>query len=134
MVRRLAAGLGSLLLLAAGLAGLPAFLYGAGRALAGQLPALADLPTTLLAPGDGGLFLLLLFAVGWVCWAVFAMAFVAEVASRARGIRTPRLPVLFPQVTVARAVSAVALRCGAWHRRPASGRTPTSRSCSSSTR
>ena len=79
MIRRLLNGLAALLLLALGLLGLPAFLTGAYRALDTQMPDLADLPSVLLAPGDGGLFLLLLFAVGWLCWAVFTTAFAAEV-------------------------------------------------------
>ena len=109
MIRRLLAGLAALLLLAVGLIGLPAFLTGAYRALDTQMPDLADLPSVLLAPGDGGLFLLLLFAVGWLCWAVFTTAFAAEVIARARGMRTPHLGAFFPQATMARAVSSVAL-------------------------
>jgi LysM repeat protein len=109
MIRRLISGLGALGLLGLGLLGLPAFLLAAYDALAAQMPALADLPSVLLAPGDGGLFLLLLFAIGWVCWAVFTAAFVAEVTARARGVRTPQLGAFFPQTTVARTVSAVAL-------------------------
>ena len=109
MIRRLLTGLAALLLLAVGLLGLPAFLTGAYRALDTQMPDLADLPSVLLAPGDGGLFLLLLFAVGWLCWAVFTAAFAAEVIARARGMRTPHLGAFFPQATMARAVSSVAL-------------------------
>ncbi len=109
MIRRLLNGLAALLLLGLGLVGLPAFLLGAYRALDTQMPDLADLPNVLLAPGDGGLFLLLLFAVGWLCWAVFTTAFAAEVIARARGIRTPHLGAFFPQATMAQAVSSVAL-------------------------
>jgi hypothetical protein len=109
MIRRLLTGLAALLLLAVGLLGLPVFLTGAYRALDTQMPDLADLPSVLLAPGDGGLFLLLLFAVGWLCWAVFTAAFAAEVIARARGMRTPHLGAFFPQATMARAVSSVAL-------------------------
>ena len=109
MTRRLLAGVAALLMLAAGLVGLPAFLMAAYQALDAQMPTLADLPAALLAPGDGGLFLLLIFGIGWVCWAVFAAAFVAEVVARVRGVRPPQLGGFFPQVTVARAVAAVAL-------------------------
>ena len=66
MIRRLLNGLAALLLLGLGLVGLPAFLLGAYRALDAQMPDLVDLPSVLLSPGDGGLFLLLLFAIGMV--------------------------------------------------------------------
>jgi LysM domain len=109
MIRRLLNGLAALLLLGLGLVGLPAFLLGAYRALDAQMPDLVDLPSVLLSPGDGGLFLLLVLAIGWVCWAVFTAAFAVEVAARARGIRTPHLGAFFPQATMAQAVSSVAL-------------------------
>ena len=109
MIRRLLNGLAALLLLGLGLVGLPAFLLGAYRALDAQMPDLVDLPSVLLSPGDGGLFLLLLFAIGWVCWAVFTAAFAVEMIARARGIRTPHLGAFFPQATMAQAVSSVAL-------------------------
>ena len=109
MIRRLLNGLAALLLLGLGLVGLPAFLLGAYRALDAQMPDLADLPSVLLSPGDGGLFLLLVLAIGWVCWAVFTAAFTVEVIARARGIRTPHLGAFFPQATMAQAVSSVAL-------------------------
>jgi LysM repeat protein len=109
MIRRLLNGLVALLLLGLGLVGLPAFLLGAYRALDAQMPDLVDLPSVLLSPGDGGLFLLLVLAIGWVCWAVFTAAFAVEVGARARGIRTPHLGAFFPQATIAQAVSSVAL-------------------------
>ena len=109
MIRRLLNGLAALLLLGLGLVGLPAFLLGAYRALDAQMPDLVDLPSVLLSPGDGGLFLLLVLGVGWVCWAVFTAAFTVEVIARARGIRTPHLGAFFPQATMAQAVSSVAL-------------------------
>jgi hypothetical protein len=109
MIRRLLNGLSALLLLGLGLVGLPAFLLGAYRALDAQMPDLVDLPSVLLSPGDGGLFLLLVLAIGWVCWAVFTAAFAVEVGARARGIRTPHLGAFFPQATMAQAVSSVAL-------------------------
>ena len=109
MIRRLLNGLAALLLLGLGLVGLPAFLLGAYRALDAQMPDLVDLPSVLLSPGDGGLFLLLVLAIGWVCWAVFTAAFAVEVIARARGIRTPHLGAFFPQATMAQAVSSVAL-------------------------
>jgi LysM repeat protein len=109
MIRRLLNGLAALLLLGLGLVGLPAFLLGAYRALDAQMPDLVDLPSVLLSPGDGGLFLLLVLAIGWVCWAVFTAAFAVEVGARARGIRTPHLGAFFPQATMAQAVSSVAL-------------------------
>ena len=109
MIRRLLNALAALLLLGLGLVGLPAFLLGAYRALDAQMPDLVDLPSVLLSPGDGGLFLLLLFAIGWACWAVFTTAFAVEVIARARGIRTPHLGAFFPQATMAQAVSSVAL-------------------------
>lgn len=109
MIRRLSTGLAGLAALALALVGLPAFLLGAYRHLAGLMPALHELPSALLAPGDGGLFLLTLLAIGWICWLVFVLAFVVERASRARGIRTPRLGPFIPQHTAAWAVTAVTL-------------------------
>ncbi|MGB7963678.1 MAG: hypothetical protein WCF12_12070 [Propionicimonas sp.] len=109
MIRRLSTGLAGLAVLALALVGLPAFLLGAYRQLAGLMPALDELPSELLAPGDGGLFLLTLLAIGWICWLVFVLAFVVELVSRARGIRTPRLGPFIPQHTAAWAVTAVTL-------------------------
>jgi hypothetical protein len=102
-------GLAGLLVLTAGLIGLPVFLVTAHRQLNSLLPALGDVPSTLLAPEDGGLFLLSLFGIGWLCWLVFVLAFVLEVGSRIRGIRTPRLGPFLPQRTAAWAVTAVTL-------------------------
>ena len=109
MIHRLLTGLGGLILLTAALVGLPMFLLAAHQGLADQLPTLGEVPDALLGPGDGGLFLLLLFAVGWVCWAVFVLAFLAEVVARARGVQAPHLGPFIPQATTARAVSAVLL-------------------------
>jgi hypothetical protein len=109
MTRRLLHGLTGLVVLALGLVGLPVFLAGAQARLADLLPSLRELPSTLLAPEDGGLFLLGLLGVGWVCWAVFLVASALEVISRARGVRTPRLGPFLPQRTAAWAITAVTL-------------------------
>lgn len=109
MIRRLLTGLTGLAVLTLGLLGLPAFLITAHQQLADLMPSLGDLPSALLAPGDGGLFILTLFGIGWVCWIVFLLAFLIEVISRARGVRTPRLGPFLPQRTAAWAITAVTL-------------------------
>lgn len=109
MTRRLLTGLAGLLVLALALVGLPAFLLAVQHQLADLMPALSDLPGALLAPGDGGLFLLTLLGMGWACWAVFLLAFLIEVTSRVRGIRTPRLGPFLPQRTAAWAITAVTM-------------------------
>ncbi len=109
MTRRLVTGVAGLFVLALGLAGLPAFLLAAHRALSDLMPSLSDLPTALLAPGDGGLFLVTLLGIGWVSWLVFAISVLVEVVSRTRGVRTPHLGTFLPQRTAAWAVTAATL-------------------------
>ena len=63
MIRRITAGLAALAALALALIGLPLLLTGVAHALADVMPAWSEVPGALLAPGDGGLFLLVVLVV-----------------------------------------------------------------------
>lgn len=76
-------------------AGVPVALWALGRAL--HPTAGMDLSRAgglLLRPDDGTLLILALLTVGWVTWAVFAFSVAVEVLAVARGVPTPRLPLL----------------------------------------
>lgn len=106
-MRRVLNGLAAIAGLAAALLGLPWLLLNVATALADLIPDWSQLPTELLSPGDGGLFLAMVLLVGWVCWVTFVIALIVELVARARGVSAPRLGRFFPQVTAARAVTAV---------------------------
>lgn len=81
--------LGSLAVITALLAGLPALLWWATRIV---LEAGLDDLTHLTGRQDtGAAFLLVLAAVGWIAWAQFAIAIVVEVPAQLRGRAAPRL-------------------------------------------
>jgi LysM repeat protein len=64
----------------------------------------------LTSQDDGTLALQVITAVCWIAWAVFTCQLLASIVSRARGIRTPRLPGLaVPQLAADRLVAAAAL-------------------------
>lgn len=64
----------------------------------------------LTAPDDGTLAVALITIVAWLAWATFAGAVVLEIASRVRGIPTPRLPGLtLPQLTAGQLVALASL-------------------------
>ncbi len=119
MIRRITAGLAALAALALALIGLPLLLTGVAHALADVMPAWSEVPGALLAPGDGGLFLLMVLVVGWLCWATFLIAFLAEAAARARGVSAPRLGRFFPQATAAQMVTAIVVMATTLTPRPA---------------
>jgi LysM repeat protein len=95
--------------LAALLAGWPAALLATGRAVRPWLPALHDPAALLARPDAGGLFLLLVLALGWAAWAVWTAALLVEAADQVPGVPTPRLGGLFPQTAAAALVTAAAV-------------------------
>lgn len=101
-------GIALMLLLAiVGLA--PVLLFAIPGALGLHLPA-GGFWTALTRPDDGSLLLLALVAVGWICWAAFALATITEAAAALRGLPAPRLPGLAaPQRAAGALVAAVAL-------------------------
>jgi hypothetical protein len=109
VIARTLRGLAAAAVLAALLAGWPAALLAAGRAAAPWLPALGDPAGLLARPDPGGLFLLLVLALGWAAWAVWTAAVLVEAAAQVRGVPTPRLGGLFPQTAAAALVTAVAV-------------------------
>ena len=84
-------GIGSLLLLAAVVAGIPAALI----FLAGNpFPTGEEFARFLSGPDYGGEFLIgtLLPLIAWVAWATFAVGAVVEAIAQIRGIPAPRVP------------------------------------------
>ncbi|MGB7979677.1 MAG: hypothetical protein WCF36_02665 [Candidatus Nanopelagicales bacterium] len=82
-------GLGALALIALALIGWPAALLGLTDAVAVWLPDLSDPAALLSRPDTGGLFLVIVLALGWIAWAVWTVAVIAEVAAQIRGVPTP---------------------------------------------
>ena len=109
MIARTLRGVGALIVLAGVLAGWPAALLALADAAAVWLPDLSDPAGLLSRPDTGGLFLLIVLALGWIAWAVWTAALVVEAAAQVRGVPTPRLGGLFPQSAAAALVTAVAI-------------------------
>jgi DNA-binding SARP family transcriptional activator/nucleoid-associated protein YgaU len=84
---RVLAGLAALVAVAAVIAGVPLVLLAAWRYLGPPWPTLHE----LLAPDDGTLFVRVLCAVGWVCWATFTWSVLAELFAQWRGWQLPTL-------------------------------------------
>ncbi|WP_165787984.1 MULTISPECIES: LysM peptidoglycan-binding domain-containing protein [Cryobacterium] len=90
-MKRLALGLGSLVLVLALLVGIPAaLLFLAGN----PFPSGDELSRALSTPDYGGEFLVgtLLPLIAWVAWATFALGFLVELPGHIRGIPSPHLP------------------------------------------
>lgn len=101
---------GAALTLAALLVGLPVLLWTvAGSPLPTGLPSLDQVVSAVTNPADGRLFLAVIRIVGWVAWATFALAVLAEIPAQLRGRRPPRLPGLRLQQHAARALVAALL-------------------------
>lgn len=58
----------------------------------GFIPANLSLEALFLRPDDGRVFLLLLWAVGWLLWAWLSILVVVELIAALRGVRAPQLP------------------------------------------
>lgn len=101
-------GLTAVVLILVVLFGIPTLLI-----FIGATPWSVDLPQLrilLLSPDDGTVALILIGAIAWVAWAVMAFCLIGEVIAAARGIRTPRLPVIGAgQHLAAQLVAAAAL-------------------------
>jgi hypothetical protein len=85
MIARTLRGLGALALIALALIGWPAALLGLTDAVAVWLPDLSDPAALLSRPDTGGLFLVIVLALGWVAWVVWTVALIVEVAAQVRG-------------------------------------------------
>ena len=109
MIARTLRGLGALALIALALVGWPAALLGLTDAVAVWLPDLSDPAALLSRPDTGGLFLVIVLALGWIAWVVWTVALVVEVAAQVRGVPTPHLGGLFPQNATAALVTAIAV-------------------------
>jgi hypothetical protein len=108
MTRRILAGLGSLLVLAAMLVGLPAALLAAsGIATLHVELTPAGLWHALFRPDDGTLALTLIKFAAWAVWAVFVLLIIVDLVARARHLRAPRLRGLaLPQAVTRTLVSS----------------------------
>lgn len=102
-MKRLLAGLGSLIALAVLLVGIPAVLI----LVAGNpIPSGDELQAAVTRPDYGGAFLLgtLLPIVAWLAWATFAVSVITVLPSTLRGIHPPRIPGLSFQQRTATAL------------------------------
>lgn len=92
-MRKIFAGIGSLVAIAIALVGIPAALV----ALAGNpVPSWPQLQQTLTLPDYGGLFLVghLLPIIAWIVWASWAIGFLVELVAKVRNRPLRRLPAL----------------------------------------
>src|SRR5262245_60500220 len=90
---RFFAGLGALLVLAAGVVGRPLGpLTVAGPPWPSGLPAPAEFWALVSGPDNGSLLLEALTLVAWVAWATFVLSVLVEIPAQLRGRRTIRLP------------------------------------------
>lgn len=87
-----AKGIGSLAALLTALVGVPILLHSvAGSPIPSAPPAWDQVWATLTARDDGTLLLGLLKYAAWAGWALFAVSVLADLATRLRGVPTPRL-------------------------------------------
>ena len=106
--RGLLRGLGSAVLLLVFLVGTPLALIFLGARLPIDWSVL-DLGA-LTRPDDGRLLVIVLFAVGWLAWAAFAVSVAIETVALLRDVPAPHLPALGPmQRSVATLVAAAAV-------------------------
>jgi nucleoid-associated protein YgaU/DNA-binding SARP family transcriptional activator len=110
-VPELARGAMAFVVLLALVLGMPAALWGLGRALRlFEGLGTSNLASALTSPDDGSLFLAALLLVAWVAWLVFAVSVALELVAFVRGVPTPRLPWLkLPQQGAAALVATAAL-------------------------
>ncbi len=102
---RVAAGLGSLAVLAALVTGLPAALYLlAGSPLPHQLPTWHQLLIAAGRPDDGTLFLTAVRSVTWLAWGIFTLTVLGETSARIRRRPAPWLHAMGPARTFAAAL------------------------------
>ena len=109
MITRTLRGLGALALIALALVGWPAALLALADAVAVWLPDLSDPAALLSRPDTGGLFLVIVLALGWIAWVVWTVSLIVEVAAQVRGVPTPHLGGLFPQNATAALVTSIAV-------------------------
>lgn len=105
--RRAATRCAATLLLAAVIAGVPAFLIvTTGPPLHGRLPAWHQIIAALGRPDNGSLFLAALRLITWLAWLAFTIAVLTEIQAAIRGRPAPRIPGLSPAQYLARALIA----------------------------
>ncbi len=112
MTRRILTGVGSLLLMAAILVGLPAALtaiHNVGAIHVELTPA--GIWAALMRPDDGTLALFLIKVAGWIVWAICLSLVAVEVISRVRHVKVPHLSGLAVPQALTRSIvtSAVTL-------------------------
>ena len=91
-MRRIAIGLGAILLIALLLFGMPALLIAIGPiGLPHIEPSFAGIWRALLRPDDGTLALTLIKTAAWITWAILAGTIILEAFSALRHIRAPQL-------------------------------------------
>ncbi|HEY3411298.1 MAG TPA: LysM peptidoglycan-binding domain-containing protein, partial [Propionicimonas sp.] len=112
MTRRILTGVGSLLLMAAILIGLPAALIAVHNVGAIHLELTSSgIWAALMRPDDGTLALFLIKVAGWIVWAICLSLVAVEAISRLRHVKVPHLRGLDVPQALTRSIvtSAVAL-------------------------
>jgi DNA-binding SARP family transcriptional activator len=103
-------GAAALLMLTAGVAGLPAVLYTlGGNPLPAHVPAWHHVTVLLLHRDNGTVFLGAVRDISWLAWAAFTVAVIAEVQAAVRGRTAPRLRLGGLQNTASWLIAVVAL-------------------------
>lgn len=109
-VGRFIAGLGALVVLVAGIAGVPLVLIRvAGPPWPSELPAPAEIWALLTGPDNGSVFIGALTVVAWIAWATFVLSVLVEIPAQLRGRRTVRLPGLGLQQRLAAVLVAATI-------------------------
>jgi hypothetical protein len=106
---RLLRGLGALLVLAAGVVGVPAALVALGGSLWPDDLSWSALRAALLGQDDGAVLIALITVVGWIAWLVFAASVLTELVGvlSGRRVRLPLPGLAAPQRLVAGLLLAV---------------------------
>ncbi|MEJ7832474.1 MAG: LysM peptidoglycan-binding domain-containing protein [Nocardioides sp.] len=75
-----------------------------------NMPAWAEIETSLTSPDDGSLALGAIVLIAWLVWAFMALSILLEIGAQLRGLRAPRLPGLrLPQSAARSLVGTAAL-------------------------
>lgn len=103
-------GVGALALLTSLVVGIPVLLVLVSPVRSLALPSWSGISDALTGPDDGHLFLTALAVVAWLAWAAFTVSVAVEVVAVARGLPSPRLPLLrVPQRAASTLVAAAAV-------------------------
>ena len=103
-------GVGALALLTSLVVGIPVLLVLVSPVRSLALPSWSGISDALTGPDDGHLFLTALAVVAWLAWAAFTVSVAVEAVAVARGLPSPRLPLLrVPQRAASTLVAAAAV-------------------------